>query len=82
MGDILELRLLQPVPHGHQIENYLLDPAFTWTRQGKLNWKQLGAAVDAFSGSLWFDGCSSANGVNDQIPAKVASRIQGSLLFL
>jgi len=78
---IVTIPLAQPIPDGFQIENHRIDDGYYWTRQGSVSWRHLYSAVDAVD-TLWIDGHSSYNGINDRVPADRAAVVSGSLLFL
>jgi hypothetical protein len=47
-----------------------------------LTFDQASTLVDVVSGPLWFDGGSTANGLNDLIPEAEAKELGGSLLLV
>ncbi|MBS1840238.1 MAG: hypothetical protein JST77_05255 [Acidobacteria bacterium] len=80
--DIIELELLEHVPHGHQTENYRAHPGRPWKKVGRMEQVQLAAAAQKFPGSLWWDGGSGAHGFNDMVPATKMAGFRHSLLLL
>lgn len=80
--DIVELTLLEHVPHGHQTENYRSHPGRAWKKAGRLTLDALRAAVQTFPGELWWDGGSGAYGINDMVPAKKCAFLRYSLMLL
>jgi hypothetical protein len=80
--DIIEMELLEHVPHGHQTENYRPHPARLWKKTGKMTGAELAAAAQRFPGSLWFDGGSGAYGFNDMVPGNKMAGLQHSLMLL
>ncbi len=80
--DVIEMELLEHVPHGHQTENYRLHPAKRWKKAGRLTRAELAASAGNYHGSLWWDGGSGAYGLNDMVPANKMCGFQHSLLLL
>ena len=39
--DTIEVPLLEPVPVGYQVENWILDPDRYWVRKGRITWAHL-----------------------------------------
>jgi hypothetical protein len=78
---IATIPMTQPIPDGFQIENHRIDDGYYWTREGNVSWHQLHTAVDEVD-TLWIDGHSSYNGINDRVPADRTATVYGSLLFL
>lgn len=77
--DRVEVCLQAHVPHEYQVENHLIDPTVRWVKTGTIMWHDLDTAIDAFNGSLWIDGHSSYNGLNDRIPHAQAQPLPSSL---
>jgi hypothetical protein len=65
--DIFDLGLNEARPGPHQPENWVLAPSVTWQRMGELSVSELEPYAD-HPASLWTNGSSSGNGVNDQVP--------------
>ncbi|MGA8367929.1 MAG: hypothetical protein WB716_11490 [Candidatus Acidiferrales bacterium] len=82
MLDIIKIRMIDHVPHGHQSENHLIDAEYTWVKVGRATWQDLDAAVDEFPGALWIDGDNSYNGLNDRVSEAQASTCHNSLMLL
>jgi len=80
--DKIEISFEAPVPHEYQVENHLIDPAVSWVKTGTITWNDLDTAVDPFNASLWIDGHSSYNGVNDRIPYAQAQPLPSSLKLI
>lgn len=80
--DAVTIQFLEPRPQGCQKENHRIDSGARWIREGRINWDQLALAVDNVAGELWRNGSSSANGLNDRIPEKVAEQLPSSLLLI
>ncbi len=80
--DIIEIPMLEARPHGHQVENHIIDSRYYWTKSGHVNWDQLQSAVDKIKGPLWINGYHSYNGMNDRIPDAQTTDLGGSLLLI
>ncbi len=80
--DVVRMVLLSPKPHTYQQENHLLDPAYYWEKQGRVDWAGLQGAVDEPTGALWVNGHSTYNGVNDQVPEVIATGQTRSLYLV
>ena len=80
--DVIEMTFEQAIPSGHQVENHLVDTAHRWVKVGTLAWRDLDAALDQFNGSLWIDGYSSYNGINDRIPLAQCAALGSSLTLV
>ncbi|HET8925276.1 MAG TPA: hypothetical protein VFN26_20000 [Candidatus Acidoferrum sp.] len=57
----------------------MIDPTVRWVKTGTITWHDLDTAIDGFNGSLWVDGHSSYNGLNDRIPLAQAQPLPSSL---
>jgi len=79
--DIVDIPLLQPCPKGCQRENWLLDPDEYWTKVGRATWKDLGRLADS-SATLWTNGHSTYNGMNDKVPLPLADGLDSSLCLI
>jgi hypothetical protein len=79
--DIIEIEMLRPQPHGHQQENHLIDPDHHWVKRGAATWAQLQATAET-PGTLWTNGYSSSNGINDKVPQQIALTLQSSLYLI
>jgi hypothetical protein len=77
--DRIEVGLQAAVPHEYQVENHLIAPDVCWTKVGVIAWQDLDAVIDTFDGSLWIDGSSSYNGLNDRILHARAQALTSSL---
>jgi hypothetical protein len=79
--DVIEVPLLQPIPHACQTENWLLDPNRYWRRIGRANWNELQAYVED-PPMLWVTGSSTFHGAHDEIPLAEADRLPRSLYLI
>ena len=77
MLDVIDVPLIEPMPHGPQSENWLLDPEFYWTLAGEVSWSELAGLSD--DEPLWINGYSTNWGLNDQIPVSEAEKLHDSL---
>lgn len=77
--DVLEVPLLRQAPHGHQVENWLLDPHQHWVRRDRLTWGDLARLGDT-ERLLWPSHAESTyNGLNDRVTAAEAGAFDHSL---
>ena len=76
--DIIDVPLLEHRPKDYQQENWLLDPEYCWDKVGAFKWENLGTLAET-GGTLWRNGYSTNNGVNDQIPVDQAAEETSSL---
>ena len=79
--DIVYVPVLEPQPDSWQTENWLLDPDFYWTREGRYSWFDLPRLLDPVA-PLWIDGSSTYNGKNDRIPDEAMASVSGSLRLI
>ena len=79
--DFVDVPVLGPRPAGHQRENWLLDPDRRWARADRLGLSQLPTWADAVD-SLWINGSSTSNGLNDKVPASEANTLDTSLYLI
>jgi hypothetical protein len=80
--DIVDIPMIEAMPHAHQIENHLIDSQQHWVKRGELDWNGIGPAIEKFGAALWVDGYSSYNGLNDRIPEDQIANIGGSLTLV
>lgn len=76
--DIIDIPLLGAKPNGYQQENWLIDPKQYWVKAGRAVWADLANFADPPS-SLWINGHSTYNGLNDHIPLSLVSALNSSL---
>jgi len=79
--DVVDVPLLEPRPKAYQQENWLLDPDPYWKRVGRVDWNDLSTLADP-SESLWIDGHSTYNGLNDKIPLSQTDALKTSLRLI
>lgn len=79
--DILEITMVEPRPHGYQTENHLFDSRSGWQKVGNFPPDRIQEIVEAMP-TLWLNGSSSSNGVNDRILVETAERELRSSLAL
>ena len=79
--DIVEVPLLEPVPHGHQTENHLIDPDRKWVKSGTFSRNDLEALRDS-PASIWINSLHSKLGLFDRISASEAATLDSSLLLI
>lgn len=69
-------------PHHYQQENHLIDDGYYWEKEGTVKWSELPYIADNVPDTLWVNGYSSYNGINDRIPEHVANNLENSLLLV
>lgn len=80
--DIIDIPLLNPAPHNHQIENHVIDTARTWARVDMFPRGSLPEICDQ-PPSLWINGTNTrSGGVNNCILAASAETLEGSLVLI
>lgn len=79
--DVIRVPLKNALPKGFQRENWLLDPDYYWEKIRRVGLNELLGLTDNVS-SLWMNGYSSGNGVNDRIPILGTSGIESSLRLI
>jgi hypothetical protein len=79
--DIIEVPMLAPAPVLQQSENHVLDAGYYWVKKGELGFDQLAKMVDQ-PGTLWANGDSTYNGLNDRMTVEVAAKQKESLLLI
>ena len=79
--DVLDLPLIRAHPKNYQQENWLLDPNRNWKKVESLGWGNLRQLIDPLD-SLWLNGFSSANGLNDRFPIENSGSVQSSLRLI
>jgi hypothetical protein len=79
--DVINVTFLGAKPKTYQQENWLLDPEYYWVRSGVVNWSALPGFAET-PATLWINGISTYNGINDEIPLATANTLVRSLYFL
>ena len=79
--DILDVRVSHPLPKDHQSENWMLATPSSWTKVGVVTVGDLAEAIDD-KATLWVNGYSTINGLNDQVPRAAADQIHNSLALI
>jgi hypothetical protein len=59
--DVVDVPLLEPLPHGHQTENVLVDPTRRWVKRGRAAFRRLKDLREEPDG-LWSNAASTATG--------------------
>jgi hypothetical protein len=78
--DVLQIPLVDPVPHGCQVENHMISGE-AWQRKGKLQWIDLQDMVEDHL-DVWGSGNSSRNGLNDRLSLGEANLERDSLRLM
>lgn len=80
--DVIRIPMLEPRPHGFQVENHLIDARYYWTLEGRATWDQVRAAVDGAGRPLWNNLSSSYSGLHDRVAEASADPADGSLRLI
>lgn len=79
--DIIDVPLLEPRAKGYQQENWLLDPEHYWAKIDRANWNDLQRLADSPE-TLWINGHSTFNGLDDKIAISLVGALDSSLLLI
>jgi len=82
VGDVLQIKFQKHVPKAYQSENHLIDAEHFWVLSGRKSFSELETMQEFPPDTLWQNGLSSSNGVNDQVPIDAASRFSSSLVLI
>lgn len=80
--DIVAIEFRVPRPHDYQTENHVIVTPSAWTKAGVAGWSDLAAIASRAPGSLWTNGDSTRNGINDQIELTEAKKFDYSLVLV
>jgi hypothetical protein len=69
--DIIDIPFLAPAPVLYQSENHIIDSLNYWTKSGTLSSGDLARLLDP-TATLWDNGYSSSNGINDRVTIEAA----------
>lgn len=78
---VITVPLAQAVPRHHQVENQQIDDGYYWVHQRTANWAEVQRAVE-HPITLWLNGYSTFNGMNDQVPEAEAITQPSSLVLV
>jgi hypothetical protein len=79
--DIVDVPLKNHHPKSYQSENWLLDPNFYWVRAGRASWNDL-VVLRENPATLWVNGSSTFNGLNDRVSFSDSAQLTNSLYLL
>lgn len=79
--DVIDIPLLHHQPRTCQKENWLLDPAYYWTKVRNIGWEELQLYVENPT-TLWINTRSTYHGANDEILQTEADTLPNSLFLL
>lgn len=79
--DIVDVPVLEPMPHGFQSENWLLDPRYYWSKAGAFSPLDMERLLDPVDG-LWINGYHTFNGSNDKVPEELMEGVSDSLRLI
>jgi len=76
--DIIGIPMRTPAPNNPQTENHIIDAHSHWRKLGQFAWEDLDELSDS-PASLWANGSSSFQGLNDRMPGWLATDFRNSL---
>jgi hypothetical protein len=79
--DIIEIPMICPAPMLYQTENHVIDAGRPWSKTGTLRVQDLGHLLD-HPATLWSNGRSAYNGLNDRVSQEEASGFDTSLCLI
>lgn len=79
--DVIDVPVIRAAPHACQVENWLLDPGYYWTKVRRAGWQELQRFVEV-PPTLWVNGHSTYHGINDEIPQAIADTLDSSLWLI
>ena len=79
--DIVSMSVVAPRPDGFQRENWLLDPAVRWQKEGRVGWTEL-CSLEQRPERLWVNGYQTAAGCNDCVPVEHRDSLVDSLKLI
>jgi hypothetical protein len=80
--DVIDLTLLEPNSHGCHSEDIFVDDTKKWSLRERLTYKSILPLVETATTTLWVNGQSSANGMNDKLDEGLASSLKNSLKLI
>jgi hypothetical protein len=79
--DIIDIPVLAAAPHLYQVENFVIDAEYYWTKEGELLWADVSPLLDR-PASLWSNGDSTYHGANDRVRLEIAAKYDYSLVLI
>ena len=79
--DLIDVPVLRPTPKDYQQENWLIDNQRYWINAGRIVPNDIGQWTDSVS-TLWLNGNSSYNGLNDRVSLESARGLRDSLKLI
>ncbi len=79
--DIINIPMLNPQPKDYQQENWLIDNSRYWVNTGRVTPDQLNEITDSTE-TLWPNGNSTFNGLNDRVTLETARGLHNSLRLI
>ena len=79
--DVVDVPVVEAQPRKHQLENWLVDQEHDWIKVASMDGSALPYWLDAHP-TLWIDGHSSDNGMNDRVPSSDTASLESSLSLI
>lgn len=79
--EVIDVPLRRARPRACQVENWLIDSKRRWKRVDQAGWDTLRLLADDPE-TLWLNGASTYNGLNDRVGEGDAASLAGSLVLL
>lgn len=79
--DIIDIPIKHACPRLHQSENWLIEPGYYWSSSGLADWEDLTRLQD-YPRTLWINGHSTSEGVNNYVKLSEAKTLPGSLYLI
>jgi hypothetical protein len=81
LGDILILQMKHAAPKEYQTENWVFDDGHCWTKTGQATWAEVKSLAE-HPMTLWQNGDSTYDGLNDEMKHAVAAKLTSSLCMI
>ena len=79
--DVIDVPVVEAKPTEHQQENWVVNPERRWVRVGRMDGSALPYWLDV-PPTLWVNGYSSDDGVNDRVPSSETGTLESSLSLI
>lgn len=79
--DVVDVPLIAPSPHLHQVENHVVDPSMRWTNRRQGSWLHVNGWQQS-PPTLWSNGEHSKRGFNDKVSSDKLVTFDASLYLI